>query len=81
MPSLSLLTALTTLNLYFSTHISGTIPESLGLTALTDLILGFTHISGTIPDSLGLLTALTTLRLGEYVLDCYLWISKHHPFI
>eukprot|EP01052_Picozoa_sp_SAG31_P002656 SAG31_NODE_95_length_25901_cov_24.763700_26_plen_815_part_00 len=31
-------------------------------------------LRGTISDSLGLLTALTDLRLGEYMPDCYLWI-------
>ena len=56
------------------TQLSGTIPESLGnLTALTDMRLQFTLLSGTIPDSLGL-TALTTLDLGEYLPDRYLWI-------
>eukprot|EP01052_Picozoa_sp_SAG31_P005339 SAG31_NODE_232_length_19710_cov_17.109581_17_plen_85_part_00 len=55
------------------TELSGTIPDSLGLTALTTLNLRFTHMSGTIPESLGL-TALTNLILREYMPDLYLWV-------
>ena len=63
------------------TRLSGTIPDSLGLTALMFMNLGATTLSGTIPDSFSLLTALTDLELGEYMPDRYLWTSKYHPCI
>ena len=52
------------------THLSGTIPDSLGhLIALTRLGLQNTRISGTIPDSFCLLTALTHMDLGRTTLS------------